>query len=446
MIFRKGRLWQFCLLVSAFLTIVAGGVRAQVDSGLPSSPAFVVAQRIQHEAEAAWKTAYQLHVAGRFADAGAEHHLAQLRAHQAISEYSEVVSSHLYGRTAVGAEALVATAHLYRDILTNPDAAAQSYKQIHDNFSLINFPDKQVAEQERLALAQFVDTRNRTTFPTMILYHIMDGLVKLTGSTSQSYWIAIVMISVLVKLAMWPVSNKQYKSMKEMQKLQPYIAEIKGKYKDPQIQGEKIKELYAEHDVNMLGGCFPLLLQMPVWYLLFNMIRAYQFQFQHGTFLWIGSPLAHMYPAIFAPDLNEPDIPLLGLYMLSMYISQKLVVPSDPQAAEQARTMAIMAPFMSGYFFLQYKWPSAFLLYYLVFNILSMVQQQMYQRGNKKDAVDAAVPATRTESSTNKPYYGTSEPNGRAKGLSDSGAAANGAQPTAKGAIAPKVHPRKKRR
>jgi hypothetical protein len=202
------------------------------------------------------------------------------------------------------------------------------------------------------------------------------------------------------------------------------------------------------------------------------MIRLYQYQFSHGTFLWIGSGLSHMFPNILAINLGQPDWPLLLLYAGSMYVTQKMTVtPSmDPQQAETQKMMTIMTPFMTTYFFYTYHLPSAFILYYLIFNILSTAQQKYYMRKRMGDAPPAgsdgdggskrlplAPNGTGGGSAKALPTNGNGTANGNGSRRLTSGQAvpvaeaseshANGAAPTARGVIAPKkVHPKKKRR
>jgi len=360
----------------------------------------------------------------------------------------------------VAAEATLYQARLEYNILQDPDRASLTYKQLRDNFSGIAYPDKVVGEQEAYATAQALDQKNRNTavkmvnwffpipFPAANAYKVMDFLVQLTGRTSQSYWLAIVMISLIVKLITAGLSAKQFKSLKETQKLQPYIKELQAKYKnDKEVLGKKMMELYQEHGINPMAGCGPLFIQLPVMFLLYNTISIYQFQFQNGTFLWIGSPLSKLYPQIFAADLGLPDVPLLGFYMLSMYIQMRMTTPADPQQAEQQRMMSIWMPFMTGFFFLQGHWPSAFILYYLTFNVLSMLQQQWYMKWSK-DAVNNS-PANGSGTETPDTVLKAKSDGGSSK-YAENGAGStaygNGTRPTAKGAIAPKVHPKKKRR
>ena len=100
---------------------------------------------------------------------------------------------------------------------------------------------------------------------TTITVEILKALSHLPGG----YGMAIVLITVLVRVAMWPLSVSQQKSMKKMQELSPKLKQRQDRYKsDPQVMQKKMMEFYKEHSFNPFGGCFPLLLQMPIFILL----------------------------------------------------------------------------------------------------------------------------------------------------------------------------------
>lgn len=220
------------------------------------------------------------------------------------------------------------------------------------------------------------------------LYKIMDALVKATGSRpSFSYWFAIILLTVILKIVTTPLTKAQFRSMKEMQSIAPKVKEIQEKHKGDQATiGQKTMELYKEHHINPFASCLPILIQMPILWMMFMMMQQYEFQLQHGTFAWIGSALSHLtyvpVPSFFgsmgglvwvtARNLAEPDLILVVLYLISMYISTKMSAV-DPTQAEQQKMMAIMMPLMFGLIFATY--PSAFLLYWLTLNILQTVQQ-----------------------------------------------------------------------
>jgi len=457
------------LLCAAFILLLGAAGNAQAPGDPHASPAYGVAQRLVSEARAA--------------RASGQSETAHNRAYQAVLQFQQVVRSRAYGHTVYAREALRQQAKIEEDFLQDKNAAIQSLQTLHNTF-----PDDQAVLPEIQRVGNELDQWNQTITPRSTpfhilgatLYRIMDFLVALTGRQSWSYFLAILMVSVLVKLALTPLSNKQYASMKAMQKLQPYMTELQAKHKnDKELLGRKMMELQKEHGVNMFGGCITMLPTIPIMYLLYYMIRLYQYQFSHGTFLWIGSGLSHMFPSILGINLGQPDWPLLLLYAGSMYVTQKMTITPavDPQQAEQQRMMTIMTPFMSTYFFYTYHLPSAFVLYYLIFNILSTAQQKYYMRKHAGDAPSAGSDGD--GGSKRLPLLPSGSGDGQAKSLSSNGNGngtgsrrvgagrtvpvaeasegaatrdnfsrpSNGTAPTAKGVIAPKkIHPRKKRR
>lgn len=231
-----------------------------------------------------------------------------------------------------------------------------------------------------------------------IEYKIMDFFVSLTGHRPLfSYWFAIVLITVLVKLAITPLTKAQFKAMKEMQKVAPLIKEVQTKHKgDQKVIGEKTMAIYKEHKISPFASCLPLLIQMPILMGLFYTIKSYEPMFVNGKFLWIGSTAKHIFeipiPSLFAagdkvflPAMNlfEPDLILVVLYLVSMYFSTKLS-SMDPSQADQQKMMAIFMPLMMAFMFAGF--PSAFLLYWLLFNVLQTVHQVLILRDKKPES------------------------------------------------------------
>ena len=450
-IYPAARRTRFC---AAFLFLAltalgtAGRAQAPAPIGPDVPPAYAIAQRLQAEASAA--------------RAAHDDQIAHNRSYQAVLQLQKVVKSRAYGHTDYAKEALRQQAAIEEHDLQDKNAAIQSLQTLHNTF-----PDDQAVLPQIVRVGNALDQFNQTITPRStpfhvfgaLLYRTIDFMVALTGRRAWSYALAILLISVVVKLALTPLSNKQYRSMKEMQKLQPYIQELQAKHKnEKELLGKKMMELYKEHGINPAAGCTPLLFQLPIMYTLYYAIRLYQYQFSHGTFLWIGSPLAHQFPAYLGINLGQPDIPILLLYALSMYVTQKMTVTPtmDPQQAETQKMMALMTPFMTTYFFLQYHLPSAFVLYYLTFNILSTAQQKYYMRKRAGDPVVTPGPGSTLILNGNG-ANGSGNGNGsrrlpaRASEIAPAGetgkAHTNGTAPTAKGVIAPpKIHPKKKRR
>lgn len=462
-------------LSAAFIMFALLSFGASASAQLPANvpPAYGIAQRLQAEATAA--------------AAAHDDRTEFLRASEAVSQYGKVVASREYGHTEFARQSLHQQAFLDEHYLRDKNAAIQSLQSLRNTF-----PDDPAAQPEiqrvGLALDQFNKTITPQSTPIHILraglYRIIDFMVALTGAKAWSYAVAIFLISILIKLALTPLSNKQYRSMKEMQKLQPYIQELQAKHKnDKVLLQQKTMELYKEHGVNMFGGCLPSLMQIPFWILMVQMISVYQYHFTHGTFLWIGSGLSHLFPAYIGLNLGQQDWPLLLLYAGSMYVTQRMMItPSlDPQQAETQKMMTIMSPFMTTYFFANAHYPSAFVLYYFTFNILSTAQQKYYMRkragdvspgsggdgGSKRPPAlfdgpngGQAIPTTGVTSlngngalngsgtggSRRVPVGSVSETASKSTS-NGSKAYTNGTEPTAKGVLAPpKVHPKKKKR
>ena len=460
-------------LSAAFATwaLLSFGMAALAQAPANIPPAYGIAQRLQAEAVTA-------------ENAGNDQ-TAHNRYYQAVKQLQLVVASKAYGKTDFAKQALRQQAAIEEHKLQDKNSAIQSLQTLHNTF-----PDDPTVLPEIQRVGTELDAFNSTVTPRSTpfhvfgaaLYHVIDFFVTILGRQSWSYWVAILLISVLVKLALTPLSNKQYRSMKEMQKLQPYIQELQAKHKnDKTVLGAKTMELYKEHGINPMAGCTPLLFQLPIMYTLYYTIRMYQYQFSHGTFLWIGSGISHTFPQFLGINLGQPDIPILLLYAGSMYVTQKMTVTPtmDPQQAETQKMMAIMTPFMTTYFFLQYHLPSAFVLYYLIFNLLSTAQQKYYMRkragdvspGSGGDGGTRRLPTLPGGSGGGKaiPVNGVTKLNGSGSvngngthsspsrrvpvgSLSDSASNGsrvhtNGTEPTAKGVLAPpKVHPKKKKR
>jgi len=297
---------------------------------------------------------------------------AALKTYQDIVKTEPLNAKSLSARLQIGA--------IYQK-QKNQQAAVQTYSEI-----LRDFPTDKWA-QSRIAQEQLEKIDRKSSGGT--LYKIIDALVAVTGRNPKySYFLALLIITVVFKVITTPLSNVQFKSMKEMQKIQPLVRELQEKYKGDQQQiGTKTMELYKAHGVNPFASCLPVIVQFPLLWILYYMVRNYQVQFAHGQFLWIGSSLAHKFPGIVAANLALPDVALVIIYVISMIISQKLTIV-DPAQAEQQKIMMWTMPVIFGYIF--WKFPSAFMLYWLLFNILSTVQQYSIMRGPQTPAAALA--------------------------------------------------------
>jgi YidC/Oxa1 family membrane protein insertase len=189
-----------------------------------------------------------------------------------------------------------------------------------------------------------------------------------------NYGFVIVVFSLIIKIVVYPLTKQSYQSMKKMQLLQPKIAEIKEKYKDDQQKlNKETMKLYQTYGVNPAGGCLPMLLQMPIFVALWGLFRTAIELRQQPFILWI-------------KDLSQPDViynlgfklPLFGIQEISglallmgitTFIQQKMTMKDPKQKA-----MVYVMPIFLTILFMSF--PSGLNLYYFLFNLFSIAQQQ----------------------------------------------------------------------
>ena len=223
----------------------------------------------------------------------------------------------------------------------------------------------------------------------VIYYGVFDFiariLLKLLGIIHiivHNWGLSIILLSILIYLILYPLTLKQMHSMKAMQALQPRIEELRANYKDnPQRLNKEIMELYRKYKVNPFGGCLPMILQIPIFFALYQVLMR-SAALKGAEFLWI-------------KDLSEPDrlitlshkLPFLGneinilpiLMAVAMFMQQKISSKSMSSAsAEQQKLMLILFPVMFGFIF--YRMPSGLVLYWFVNSSLMMLQQLLINR------------------------------------------------------------------
>lgn len=206
-------------------------------------------------------------------------------------------------------------------------------------------------------------------------------LLNFFHSILGNYGVAIILLTILIKGAFWPISQKGMKSMKNMQKLQPKVAKLKEKFKDdPQKMNQEMMALYKTYKVNPLGGCLPMFLQIPFFFALYKVLLM-SIELRHAPFmLWINDLSApdRLWIGFDIPYLH--GIPVLTLLMgASMYLQQKMTpTTADPT---QARIMQFL-PVIFTFMFLNFA--SGLVLYWFVNNLLSILQQQLINRQTAK--------------------------------------------------------------
>ena len=200
-------------------------------------------------------------------------------------------------------------------------------------------------------------------------------LLKFLHQFIPNYGVVLVLFSILIKILVYPLTKKSYQSTKEMQAIQPLVAELKEKHKkDPTKLNKATMALYKEHGVNPLGGCLPLLLQMPLLFALFQVFRS-TIELRNAPFIfWINdlSSPDIIYHLPFSLPVYGGHIAVLPLVMgVTMFLQQKMM---PTQASGQQKFMSY---FMTGFFILLFNnFPSGLNLYYTLFNVFTILQQK----------------------------------------------------------------------
>lgn len=189
--------------------------------------------------------------------------------------------------------------------------------------------------------------------------YILDFFYQLTGS----YGIAIILLTLVIRLALYPLIHRQNLSTRAMQEIQPEVKKLQEKHKgDPQKLNEEIMKLYREKGVNPLGGCLPLLIQLPFLFVLYRVFASYDYGSE--SFLWL-------------PTLSQPDpYFILPLAMgFTTFLQQKMAMPASGEGAQQNMLMMVIMPVFLV--FISWSLPAGVLLYWFVSNLFYIFQQYM---------------------------------------------------------------------
>ncbi len=216
---------------------------------------------------------------------------------------------------------------------------------------------------------------------------------------TKSYGLSIVLMTIVIKIILYPLTFKSFQSMRKMSALQPKINEIKAQYKNnSQQMNREVQALYKREKVNPMGGCLPMILQMPIFYGLYTALSS-MIELRNQPFLWI-------------KDLSLPDtvatikmaVPLLGYKIGGQGFTDINVLPfvmtattllqskltSGDQSNQQAKMMTYLFPLM--FFFIFWNMPSGLVLYWTIQNILTIGQQYLIDYRLKHKTVQEPVP------------------------------------------------------
>jgi len=211
------------------------------------------------------------------------------------------------------------------------------------------------------------------TFLAKPLLHVLNWVYNYV----HNYGVAIILLTIFIKLIFWPLTQKSYESMKKMKKIQPKIAQLREKYKDNREKlNQELMALYRTYKVNPMGGCLPMVLQIPVFFALYRMLNG-AVELRHEPFMWWINDLTapdRLHIGIPIPYLG--GLPILTLLMgVSMFVQQKMTPTAGDPRQEQ---IMLLMPVVFTVFFVNF--PSGLVLYWLVNNILSIVQQYWINR------------------------------------------------------------------
>ncbi len=281
--------------------------------------------------------------------------------------------------------------------------------------------NRDLAAYERLNLEETNDYGMWSAIVALFM-----GVLEVFHLVTRSWGLAIMCLTLVVRLALHPINRRQQAGMmryqKKIQKIQPQINELKEQYKDDRLKmNQELQKLFKENDVNpaqMMGGCLMILLQFPIWIALIGTLQ-YSLDLRQAEFLW------------WIDDLSQPDrlftfdhdiwflpndlnlLPLL--YVALMLVQQKLQPkPTDPQALQQQRTMSIM---MIAFGFIFYGFASGLLVYFITSAVFGLIESKMIRArlAREEEAATGTGPANGGDGpspdggrSSSGPLYGSS--------------------------------------
>jgi len=316
------------------------------------------------------------------------------RAYEIAGDDAEAVSAYISAEGALRGQRtnLAAFARVRAGALSTEDKAISKHYNMAWTSYVTNVPAAQPAYQT------WVPVKAEKRWEKRSVHDVISK--PLNDLNSKSFWYSFVgffvlicggnpawgvlLLAVAVRTIIWPLTRKQLESAAAMKKLQPQMKALQAKHADDKQKfQQEFWQLCQANGVNPLGGCLPLLVQMPILIMVYKGIRLYVVEFDQASFLWV-------------KNLAGPDMILLIAYTLSMIAFQSMTQKMNPQAAmdpqqqQQQKMMTWMMPLM--FFFMFKTFPAAFMLYWLGTNIVYFAQQWNYMRKVNGDD-ESAEPA-----------------------------------------------------
>lgn len=213
--------------------------------------------------------------------------------------------------------------------------------------------------------------------------HVMSAVLTALYSLTEmlgvpNYGLAIILLTVLIKLLVYPLTKKQLQSMKAMQRIQPQLQKLQEKYKNnPQVMQQKMMELYQKEGANPMSGCLPMLIQMPILMGMYYTLYNFDYGGAAPSFMWL-------------PSLSETD-PLYVLPLLSAvttYLTSRTMQSSNSNQNQQMKVLTYMMPIFIGWISLNF--PSGLVLYWVTMNVVQIVQQLWMNRTDDQSDKEGA--------------------------------------------------------
>jgi len=240
----------------------------------------------------------------------------------------------------------------------------------------------------------------------LVVDPMVNALVWLYGLLGQNYLIAILLLTILIRTIVWPLTYQQQKSSAAMQELQPKMQKLRDKYKDdPQKQQQEMMALYKEHGVSPVSGCIPTIIQFP---LLIGMYQGIRFTLASAPLelIQLSQHIYHNAPAFLpdAPsliplnsrvgwiDLAQPDplYILTVLVVLTTFLQQKLITPpsTDPNTAGMTKSMQLFMPLFIGFYSVFF--PAGLSIYWITSNIIGIAQYALMGKASIQNLLGTA--------------------------------------------------------
>lgn len=322
---------------------------------------------------------------------------------EAVKAYAKVAGNPALAKSPLGAFARIRAGDIAFDDLRNEKLARKYYSAAWQPYTVTDkegntifhtWRPKDDGGWQEIGIREAITGRLHQMSSKLIGYQIVDFFIRLAAGNKA---LGVILMAVLVRLCIYPLTKKQLESTRRMQKIQPQIKALQKKHgDDKQAFQAEFWALCKENNCNPLGGCLPLIVQMPILIFLYRGIREYIIEFDGTSFLWV-------------QNLSQPDIVLLIAYTISMVAFQKMSAMSQPgmdaQQQQQQKMMAYMMPIM--FFFLFKTFPAAFILYWLGSNMIYIAEHWFFLRNSHDDADDDTNGSTVVASKSKTGFVGS---------------------------------------